>query len=182
MWYSAARGQQRGADWTLATALLHLPERLNAATAELVRELRDVQRHTAAEPGIRAVVLTGAGRAFCAGADLGTMSSASSNAELPRWRVDPGEMLELMEVTELHRMPKVPIAAIHGACAGAGLAFSASCDLRYAARSARFATGLPARQACALPPTTAQPTAARSRRASICSRVRPSSRRISSVC
>jgi 2-(1,2-epoxy-1,2-dihydrophenyl)acetyl-CoA isomerase len=94
----------------------------------------------ASDDAVRVVVLTGAGKGFCAGGDLAAMSSsagglssftsrAAKTTELRRW----------MRTSQLlHQMPKVTIAAINGACAGAGLSLACACDLRYAAVDAKF--------------------------------------------
>jgi 2-(1,2-epoxy-1,2-dihydrophenyl)acetyl-CoA isomerase len=91
---------------------------------------------------VRVVVITGSGKAFCAGGDLtsfaagGNGTGAARNAQ---GRVD--NLRRAMRTSQLmHEMPKVTIAAINGACAGAGLAWACATDLRYAATSARFNT------------------------------------------
>ncbi len=80
---------------------------------------------------MRVVVLTGAGRGFCAGGDVSVMTGGGSG--------EPIDLRSLMEVSELlHTMPAVTVASVNGPCAGAGLSFACACDLRYAARSAVF--------------------------------------------
>lgn len=122
---------------SVATVTLDRPDRLNAFTGEGIVQLRSVLVELAEDRGVRAVVLTGAGRAFCAGGDLQAMSDGfggTGDQELPPMR-------RLVEVVELlHHMPKVTIAAVNGACAGAGLSFAAACDLRVAAPGAVFTT------------------------------------------
>jgi 2-(1,2-epoxy-1,2-dihydrophenyl)acetyl-CoA isomerase len=87
---------------------------------------------------VRVVVLTGAGRGFCAGGDVTAMAGPREDGD------DDGDELDLrsiMEVSELlHTMPAITLAAVNGPCAGAGLSFACACDLRYAARSAVFVT------------------------------------------
>lgn len=81
-------------------------------------------------------MLTGAGRGFCAGGDVNTMTGGGRSG-------DPAvlDLRSIMEVSELlHTMPAFTVAAVNGPCAGAGLSFACACDLRYAARSAVFVT------------------------------------------
>lgn len=110
----------------------------NALTTRLKNELRDTLADLADDPECRAVVLTGAGRSFCVGQDLGEHAETL--------RTDPGGAFATVRehyapiVTSLATMPKPVIAAINGSCVGGGLGFALACDLRIAAASARFAT------------------------------------------
>ncbi len=98
--------------------------------------LRDTLRELAGDASVRVVVLTGAGRAFTAGGDVTAMTGEGGSGDGGR---EPLDLRSIMEVSELlHGMPPVTVAAINGACAGAGLSFACACDLRYAARSALF--------------------------------------------
>ena len=122
----------------VATITLNRPDRLNAMTEELIGGVLACLEQASADDAIRAVVLTGAGRGFCAGGDLGAMGEFAE----PR---TPGasraELRRLHHTTELlHEMPKVTIAAVNGPCAGAGLSWACACDLRIAAESAVFRT------------------------------------------
>ncbi len=117
----------------VVTVTLNRPERLNALDLEHVLALRDELRALAKDDGVRAVVLTGAGRGFCAGGDVTSMTGEG------RGPGEPVDLRAIMEVAELlHGMPPVTVAAVNGPCAGAGLSFACACDLRYAARSAVF--------------------------------------------
>ncbi len=117
----------------VVTVTLNRPERLNALDLEHVLALRDELRALAKDDGVRAVVLTGAGRGFCAGGDVTSMTGEGGG------QGEPVDLRAIMEVAELlHGMPPVTIAAVNGPCAGAGLSFACACDLRYAARSAVF--------------------------------------------
>lgn len=120
-------------DGAIATVTLNRSEKLNALDLEHVLALRDELRVLANDGDVRAVVLTGAGRGFCAGGDVTSMTGEGGGS---------GKTVDLrgiMEVSELlHGMPAFTIAAVNGPCAGAGLSFAAACDLRYAARSAVF--------------------------------------------
>lgn len=96
-----------------------------------VLALGDALRELAADPAVRVVVLTGAGRGFCAGGDVTAMIGGGST--------EPVALRPIMVVSELlHTMPAITVAAVNGPCAGAGLSFACACDVRYAARSAVF--------------------------------------------
>ena len=122
----------------VATITLNRPDRLNAMTGELIGGVLACLEQAAADDAIRAVVLTGAGRGFCAGGDLGAMGEFAG----PRTEeASRAELRRLHRTTELlHEMPKATIAAVNGPCAGAGLSWACACDLRIAAESAVFRT------------------------------------------
>jgi 2-(1,2-epoxy-1,2-dihydrophenyl)acetyl-CoA isomerase len=122
----------------VATVTLDRPDRLNAMTEELIGGVLACLEQATADDAIRAVVLTGAGRGFCAGGDLGAMGEFAG----PRTEeASRAELRRLHRTTELlHEMPKVTIAAVNGPCAGAGLSWACACDLRIAAESAVFRT------------------------------------------
>ncbi|MDA3626351.1 enoyl-CoA hydratase [Saccharopolyspora sp. WRP15-2] len=122
----------------VAAVTLNRPERLNSMTADLLEQATRALETVAADPSIRAVVLTGAGRAFCAGGDLsrGAGGGVTDGVD-PESRA--GLLRRFMETSKLlHEMPAVTIAAINGACAGAGLSWACACDLRYASAKAKF--------------------------------------------
>ena len=115
---------------SLATLTLNRPESLNGITNTMMRELYECLRDVAVDPEVRVLVFTGAGRAFCPGVDL----KASTSGE----KQEPNRQ-EYFHITSLlHEMPKVTIAAINGACAGAGFGWACACDLRYASERAVF--------------------------------------------
>ena len=122
----------------VATITLNRPDRLNAMTEELIGGVLACLEQATADDAIRAVVLTGAGRGFCAGGDLGAMGEFAG----PRTEeASRAELRRLHRTTELlHEMPKATIAAVNGPCAGAGLSWACACDLRIAAESAVFRT------------------------------------------
>ena len=122
-----------GADG-IARLTLNRPERLNGMTNRMVIETHRALERAAGDPRIRVLVLTGAGKGFCPGADLGHFSSGAAAGDDPLAPDDLGVPLLL------HEMPAVTIAAVNGACAGAGLGWACGCDLRFAARSANFST------------------------------------------
>ncbi|MGA1675484.1 MAG: enoyl-CoA hydratase/isomerase family protein [Pseudomonadales bacterium] len=112
--------------------ILNRPERLNAITNRMVVEVHDALAEISGRSDVRVLILTGAGRGFCPGADLKHFAAGESDlATRPEhFRI----------ALYLHRMPQVTLAAINGACAGAGFAWASACDLRVAARSATFNT------------------------------------------
>src|SRR5205085_724433 len=105
----------------VATVALNRPDKLNALTHDLVRHLRQVVDDLVASGSVRAIVLTGAGRGFCAGADL---SGGPSDAEaVVRDLYNP-------LVATLTRAPVPIVAAVNGVAAGAGVSLALACDLR----------------------------------------------------
>jgi enoyl-CoA hydratase/carnithine racemase len=116
-------------DRTLIVAL-DRPLRANALDETLMRDLRTLWQHVATESWVRCVVLTGSGKAFCAGADMAMLAAP---------RADVGETAaeELGFVPGRHLAVPV-IVAVNGVCAGGGLHFVADADICIAARSARF--------------------------------------------
>lgn len=117
------------------------PAKLNALTAPLVAELHEQLRSLAADQSCRAVVLTGAGRGFCAGLDLtgfGVVAGTEDAGPVQRsWAVQR-TIAELVQ--EIRRMPQPVIAAVNGPAAGGGLALVCASDIRIAATTAVFAT------------------------------------------
>jgi 2-(1,2-epoxy-1,2-dihydrophenyl)acetyl-CoA isomerase len=122
----------------VATLTLNRPERLNALSSPMIDGLLEALPRLAADPGIAVVVLTGAGRGFCAGGDVKSMAEGSSQLGVK----DAVQRLRgRMEVSRLlHEIPKPTIAMVNGPAAGAGLALALACDLRIASQSARFIT------------------------------------------
>ena len=122
----------------VATLTLNRPDRLNALSAPIMDGLLEALPRLAADTSIGAIVLTGAGRAFCGGGDVKRM------ADEPDERNAPDAVARLrarMDISRLlHEIPKVTIAMVNGAAAGAGLAMALACDLRIAGESARFVT------------------------------------------
>ena len=133
----------------IATVTLNRPARMNAYNAALGQQLRAAMRRATDDPGVRAILLTGAGRAFCAGADMdnlaeGTASGganfqAESATEPPPF--DPASSADYQTPhSYFPAVPKPIIAAINGACAGLGLVYALYCDQRFAAAGAKFTT------------------------------------------
>src|ERR1700736_3556556 len=118
---------------------LNRPEQLNAMTAELCEELHVHLRRLANERTCRAVVLTGAGRGFCAGVDLRGYGAAPGNngTDEPRDRLANQEHMSRL-ILQLRALPQPVIAAVNGPAAGLGLALTLGCDIRIASREAVF--------------------------------------------
>jgi 2-(1,2-epoxy-1,2-dihydrophenyl)acetyl-CoA isomerase len=121
----------------VATLTLNRPESMNALSRELYDALLEALPRLADDISVGAVVLTGAGRAFCAGGDVKSMI-ATGEATLEATAQDLRRRTEISRW--LHEMPKPTIAMVNGAASGAGMAIALACDLRIAGESARFGT------------------------------------------
>lgn len=131
----------------VATITLNRPDKLNAWTAQMEEEVNSAIRQASSDDQVRAIVLTGAGRAFCAGADMSLLSAAAeSNGNRG---VLPNQDVEAMDGARadfrkkyawLLSVPKPIVAAIHGPAVGLGFIIPLYCDLRIAADNARFCT------------------------------------------
>lgn len=125
----------------IAELRLNRPDRANALSADMWRELREAARALDAEPSVRVVVLSGTGRHFCAGIDLGMLAGLRPDGLEPGRRGEElrRRILDLQDtITALERCRKPVLAAISGACIGAGLDLAVACDLRYASADAQF--------------------------------------------
>jgi len=124
----------------VAVLTLNRPERLNAMSGPMLDQLLEALPRLAEDAAAAVVVLTGAGRAFCAGGDVKAMAGGSEMAGVTLEERAQG-LRARMEVSRwLHEMPKPTIAMVRGAAAGAGLSLALACDLRIAGDSARFGT------------------------------------------
>jgi 2-(1,2-epoxy-1,2-dihydrophenyl)acetyl-CoA isomerase len=120
----------------IARLTLNRPDRLNSFNVEMHGEVRDVLQRVRDDASCRVLVLTGAGRGFCAGQDLGDRAVTPAGGA-----TDLGESIELRYkplVLALRSLPKPVIAAVNGVAAGAGANIALACDLVIAARSASF--------------------------------------------
>lgn len=123
----------------VATLTLTRPDSLNAMTAELVESLHEHLAAIAVDPGVRVVILTGAGRGFCAGLDLGGYGMAPHTEHLgPTQRGFAVQKHIATLIGRLRSLPQPVIAAVNGPAAGGGFALVLGSDIRIASRSAKF--------------------------------------------
>lgn len=126
----------------VATITMNRPERRNALSPDMLQALGSVLEACESDPAVGAVVLTGAGGAFCAGGDVKGMAERNAGA-VP---LDIDSRIHLQRLSQrasagrLHKMPKPTLAALPGAAAGAGLALALACDLRIASEKAVMTT------------------------------------------
>jgi enoyl-CoA hydratase/carnithine racemase len=150
MEYQTIRYELRDA---VALITLNRPERLNAWTPRMAQEQADAIERANADPAVGAIVMTGAGRGFCAGADMGGLQAigATGAASDRTTRAEPvpagGSARPDFRMTYSYfpSIPKPIIAAINGPCAGLGLIMALYCDMRFAAENAVFTTAFAAR-------------------------------------
>ncbi|NKY58954.1 enoyl-CoA hydratase/isomerase family protein [Nocardia flavorosea] len=121
-------------DAGVATLTFDRPEHFNGVTVTMAAEMTDALDRVAGDREVRVLVLTGAGRSFCPGADV-----HGSNAQGGPAPADVSPVAaDISLPIRLYELPVPTIAAVNGACAGAGFGFACACDLRVAARSAVF--------------------------------------------
>ncbi len=118
---------------------LNRPDKLNALNAEMIDGMKAALTDWAMDPEIGCVVLTGEGRAFCAGGDVSAMAAGGGKPLTLEQKVD-GLRFGQEVCWLLHSMPKIAIAAVNGFAMGAGLGIAMSCDLRIASDKAKFGT------------------------------------------
>lgn len=123
-------------DGRTATITLDRPDKLNAFAGSMREDLLAALDTCEQDPSIGAVVITGAGRAFCAGGDVETMKELQRQADLPSFRrlLDAGAAV----VDRICSMSKAVVAAVNGVAAGAGCNLALACDLRIASDQAKF--------------------------------------------
>jgi len=123
----------------VATLTLNRPDRMNAWTGEMEARYFDLLQRAADCPTVRAVVVTGAGRGFCPGADMDILSGGAAGTS-----GDAGELMATgpgrRPKTFATTIPKIVVAAVNGACAGVGLVQALCCDVRFAAAGAKWTT------------------------------------------
>ena len=148
----------------VAFITLNRPERLNAWTRRMAAEVHSAFREAAADQSVRVIILTGAGRGFCAGADMDELTDAPGpEISVPHDNQDAEKMVSVIvgtptdneldpdntfdarpdfrkRYTYLQAVPKPVIAAINGPAAGLGMIMALYCDIRFASEKARFST------------------------------------------
>jgi 2-(1,2-epoxy-1,2-dihydrophenyl)acetyl-CoA isomerase len=121
---------------SVATITLNRPEKLNALVGTMREDLLDALRSSENDPEVRAVVITGAGRAFCSGGDVDFMSGLQERGDLAAFRalLDAGSEV----ILEIASMTKPVIASVNGIAAGAGCNLALACDYRIVSDAAKF--------------------------------------------
>ena len=122
---------------SVVTITLNRPDRLNALTFQVYDELRNTFRALDTEPGVRAIVITGAGRGFCSGGDVEDIIGALFDRDLDGLVEFTRMTCDLILAIRECRRPV--IAALNGTVAGAGAVIATACDIRIAAESAKIA-------------------------------------------
>lgn len=140
-------------DGPVLTLTLNRPDALNAWTRQMEGEVREAMIEASKDDAVRAIVLTGAGRGFCAGADMNLLGDIQDETSAMRGRIqsvsaidnaipgglNPGRDYS-MRYAYFPTVPKPILAAINGPCAGLGMIMALYCDMRFAAESAVFTT------------------------------------------
>ncbi len=129
----------------VATLTMNRPDARNALTPEMMQGLASALPRLAADPAVRVVVLTGAGRAFCSGGDVKRFAEAAKGkggaASALSFDQKVNDLRMRMDVVRhLHEMPKPTLAVIPGPAAGAGLSLALACDMRICADDAKLTT------------------------------------------
>ena len=130
------------------TITLNRPESLNSMTPDLIQGACAALSMAASDPDLRVVILTGAGRGFCAGGDVKGMAGSADAPKGPKRKPRPSPMdagvwglrSDMYSSELLRNMDKITIAAINGACAGAGFSWACAADLRFTTKKAKFTT------------------------------------------
>ena len=123
-------------DGPVATVTLNRPEKLNAFTLEMVGELADALKMLAAAEAVRVIVVTGAGKAFCAGADVGLLRDLITRGDEATGR----RLVDSLRAVAhgIRETPQPVVAAVNGVAAGGGANLALACDMRIAAASAQI--------------------------------------------
>jgi 2-(1,2-epoxy-1,2-dihydrophenyl)acetyl-CoA isomerase len=120
-------------DQGLATLTLNAPDKLNAVSRRMIAEIKQAWEEIGGDGGVRAVLLTGTGRGFCAGADLSDPDRKND--------ADSGSALDKFfnpVIRTMRTLPKPIVAAVNGVAAGVGMSFAMAADITIAAKSASF--------------------------------------------
>ncbi|HEV2863233.1 MAG TPA: enoyl-CoA hydratase/isomerase family protein [Pyrinomonadaceae bacterium] len=123
-------------DAGIVTLTLNRPEKLNAFAGHMRRDLAETLEHAGADPAVRVVVITGAGRAFCTGADVKYMNELMERNDAEEFRRLLGAGRRVL--TAIRQMLKPVIASVNGPAYGAGFNLALACDLRLASETATF--------------------------------------------
>ena len=123
-------------DGGIVTVTLNRPEKLNAFAGHMRRDLAEALERASSDPEARVVVLTGAGRAFSTGADVGRMSELMERGDVEEFKRLLGAGRRVL--TAIRQMLKPVVAAVNGPAYGAGFNLALACDIRLAAESATF--------------------------------------------
>src|SRR5881275_935479 len=123
-------------DAGIVTITLNRPEKLNALAGHMRRDLAEALEHAGSDPEVRVVVLTGAGRAFCTGADVRRMSELMDDDDVEEFKRLLGAGRRVL--TAIRQMLKPVVAVVNGPAYGAGFNLALACDMRLAAESATF--------------------------------------------
>ncbi|HTZ33201.1 MAG TPA: enoyl-CoA hydratase-related protein [Methylomirabilota bacterium] len=123
-------------DGAIVTLVFHRPERMNALNNELSTALNEALSRLATDLSVNVVVLTGAGKAFCAGGDLGAIGAGRAKGDATE--LAPLLRSGMQAVLKMRTMPQPVIAAVNGAAAGAGMNLALAADIRVAADEATF--------------------------------------------
>jgi enoyl-CoA hydratase/carnithine racemase len=130
-------------DSGIATLTLNVPKKLNAITLKMGMNLPLAVDEVARDDSVRVLIVTGAGRGFCSGADVSAMQALIGAAEQSRFNSLQATGWPVADI--FPRLLKPTIAAVNGPCVGAGLAIALSCDIRMASETARFGVAQVAR-------------------------------------
>ena len=126
-------------DGRVATLTFNRPDRLNALNPDLITQSIDSLTRWEMDPEIAVIVVTGTGRAFCAGGDIGGMAQENAAPRTLEDRIDTLRRAQQLSWL-LYQMPKITIASVNGFAMGAGLGVCLACDLRIASDQAKFGT------------------------------------------
>ncbi|MBI4234392.1 MAG: enoyl-CoA hydratase [Chloroflexi bacterium] len=130
------------ADRHVARLTLNRPDRLNAINRQMQEEMGDAVEDVARDDGMRVLILTGAGRAFCSGADVGGMAGGpgQASAQEPRGAEEIRRGFQSIQrvILGMHRMEKPTIAMVNGVAVGGGFDLACACDLRVGSPDSRF--------------------------------------------
>ena len=122
------------------TLTMNRPDRRNALSRDMLAAMAACLAQAEIDPDVRVIILTGAGKAFCAGGDVKMMAAAEGEPVDVDYKIHKQRISQLATAGKLYEMPKPTIAALPGAAAGAGFSLALSCDLRIASEEAFLTT------------------------------------------